>query len=56
MSDEASLEELVLLLEGLTREFGQTIDAQHRKDIATEISELTLRIRSLRDRAPQKLG
>jgi hypothetical protein len=55
MSDEANLEELALLLDELVREFGQTIDTQRRKEIATEISELTLRIRTLRDPSSQKL-
>jgi hypothetical protein len=55
MSDEANLEELGLLLEALVREWGQTVDTHRRKEIATEISELTLRIHTLRDRSSQKL-
>ena len=51
MSDEARLEELALLLDQLVREYGQTTDAQRRKDIATEISELTQRLHTLRDQA-----
>jgi hypothetical protein len=55
MTDKANLEELALLLDELVREFGQTIDTQRRKEIATEISELTLQIHTLRDRSSQKL-
>jgi len=49
MSDEANLEELALLLDQLVHEYGQATDAQRRKQIAKEISELTLRLHTLRD-------
>ena len=55
MSDEANVEELALLLNELVREFAKTIDPQRRKEIATEISELTLRIHTSKDRSLQKL-
>lgn len=48
---EANLEELALLLNELLREFEQTNDTQRRKEIATEISELT---HTLRNRSAQK--
>ena len=55
MSDQANLEELALLLDELIREIGQTTDSPRRKEIATEISELTLRIHTLRE-LPYKSG
>ena len=47
MSDQANLEELAILFDELIREFGQTTDPPRRKEIAPEISELTLRIHTL---------
>jgi hypothetical protein len=44
MSDETNLEELALLLDQLERELAATTDPRRRKEIATEISELTLRL------------
>jgi hypothetical protein len=49
MSDEDKLEELALLLDELVRELERTTDSQRRKEIATEISELTLRLHTLRE-------
>jgi hypothetical protein len=54
MSDEANLEELALLLDELVNELGRTTDSQRRKQIATEISELTLQIHTLRDESGKK--
>jgi len=54
MSDAANLEELALLLDELVRELGRTTDSQRRTQIATEISELTLQIHTLRKESGKK--
>jgi hypothetical protein len=54
MSDEANLEELALLLDELVHELARTTDSQRRTQIATEISELTLQIHTLRDESGKK--
>jgi hypothetical protein len=54
MSDEPSLEELALLLDTLEREYAAANDERRRRDIAIEISELTLRLNAFKYRPSRK--
>jgi hypothetical protein len=53
VNNEPSLQELAVLFDEFAREFAETTDTRRRKEIAAEISELTL-FSSLKDRSKQK--